>query len=92
MEPSDTWAIGVDLGGTKVEVARVDSAGRVHQRLRRPTNVKDGPEAVKKEIVDLVRELQKLAGFPPIGVGIGLAGQIDLHEGVVVFAPNRGEV
>jgi len=88
MEPSDTWAVGVDLGGTKVEVARVDSAGRVHQRLRRPTNVKEGPEAVGKEIVDLARGLQKLAGSSPIGVGIGLAGQIDPHEGVVIFAPN----
>ncbi len=88
MKPNKTWAVGVDLGGTKVEVARVDSAGRLHQRLRRPTNVKEGPEAVKKEIVNMVRELQKLAGSAPIGVGIGLAGQIDPHEGVVIFAPN----
>jgi len=78
MESSDTWAVGVDLGGTKVEVARVDSAGRVHQRLRRLTNVKEGPEAVKKEIVDLARELQKLAESSPIRVGIGLAGQESL--------------
>ena len=88
MEPNETWAVGVDLGGTKVEVARVDSAGRLHQRLKRPTNVKEGPEAVKKEIVDLARQLQELAGSPPIGIGIGLAGQIDPHEGVVIFAPN----
>ncbi len=88
MNRNDTWAVGVDLGGTKVEVARVDSAGRLHQRLKRPTNVKEGPEAVKREIVDLARELQELAGSPPIGVGIGLAGQIDPHEGVMIFAPN----
>ncbi len=88
MDPNETWAVGVDLGGTKVEVARVDSTGRLHQRLRRPTNVKEGPEAVKRDIVGLVRELQKLADSAPIGVGIGLAGQIDPHEGVVIFAPN----
>ncbi len=88
MEPNNTWAVGVDLGGTKVEVARVDSAGRLHQRLRRPTNVKDGPEAVRREIVVLVRELEKLAGSAPIGIGIGLAGQIDPGKGVVIFAPN----
>ncbi len=88
MKLNDTWAVGVDLGGTKIEVARVDSAGRLHQRLRRPTNVKEGPEAVKREIVDLVRELQKVADSAPIGVGIGLAGQIDPDEGVVIFAPN----
>jgi len=88
MNPNDTWAVGVDLGGTKVEVARIDSAGRLHQRLQRPTNVKEGPEAVKKEIVNLARELRELAGSPPVGVGIGLAGQIDPDEGVVIFAPN----
>lgn len=88
MNPNDTWAIGVDLGGTKVEVARVDSAGRLHQRLRRPTNVKEGPRAVEKEIVNLARELQELSGSSPIGIGIGLAGQIDPREGVVIFAPN----
>ncbi len=88
MNPDETWAVGVDLGATKVEVARVDSAGRLHQRLRHPTDVKEGPEAIKKEIVDLIRELQKLAGSAPIGIGIGLAGQIDPQEGVVIFAPN----
>jgi len=88
MNPSDRWAVGVDLGGTKVEVACVDSTGRLHQRLQRPTNVKEGPKAVEKEIINLARELRELAGSPPIGVGIGLAGQIDPHEGVVIFAPN----
>ncbi len=87
MKHTDHWAIGVDLGGTKIEVARVDSSGRVQERLRRPTPVKEGPNAVKKVIVDLVRDLRELAG-PPLGVGIGLAGQIDPSEGLVIFAPN----
>ena len=88
MEPSDTWAVGVDLGGTKVEVARIDAEGRLHQRLRRPTRVEEGPEGIKREIVDLVRKLEELAGSPPIAVGIGLAGQIDPRAGRVIFAPN----
>jgi glucokinase len=88
MNPKDVWAIGVDLGATKIEVAQVDSAGQVHERLRRPTNVKEGPNAVEKGIIDLVRELRELVGTPPFGVGVGLAGQIDPHEGMVIFAPN----
>jgi predicted NBD/HSP70 family sugar kinase len=27
---SEAWAIGVDLGGTKVKVARVDADGKIH--------------------------------------------------------------
>jgi len=40
MDSSDSWAIGVDLGGTKIEVALVDAAGnlrpprRIEARLR----------------------------------------------------------
>jgi glucokinase len=82
------WAVGVDLGGTKVEVALVDAMGHLERRLRRPTDVKDGPEAVKAEIVDAVRELEEGAGSSPTGVGVGVAGQIEANSGVVRFAPN----
>ena len=33
----EPWAIGVDLGGTKVEVAVVDAGGKILQRLKQPT-------------------------------------------------------
>jgi predicted NBD/HSP70 family sugar kinase len=32
------WAIGVDLGGTKIEVAFVNSSGLLHDRLRLVTD------------------------------------------------------
>ncbi len=83
-----TWAIGVDLGGTKVEVAAVDREGSLHQRLRRATDVKDGPAAVEAEIVTAVRELLEEADEPPAGIGIGVAGQIERMNGAVRFAPN----
>jgi glucokinase len=82
------WAIGVDLGGTKVEVAHVDAAGRVRQRLRRPTDIADGPSAIVAEIEAAVRDLRREADTPPAGVGVGVAGQIELGSGVVRFAPN----
>jgi glucokinase len=82
------WSVGVDLGGTKVEAAHVDADGHLQRRLRRPTDVKDGPQAVKLEIVDAVRELVEGAGSPPAGVGVGVAGQIEAGSGVVRFAPN----
>ena len=42
-------AMGVDLGGTKVEVAQVDASGHLIQRVRRATDVKDGPGAIEAE-------------------------------------------
>ncbi len=86
----DVWAIGVDLGGTKIEVAQVDALGRVRRRLRRSTAVKDGLAAVETEIVAAVRDLHGSVGHPPVGVGVGVAGQIEPDTGVVQFAPNLG--
>jgi glucokinase len=85
---ANLWAIGVDLGGTKVEVAQVGTEGQVRQRLRRATDVKDGAAAVEDEIVTAVRELQESTGSSPAGVGVGVAGQIEPASGVVRFAPN----
>jgi glucokinase len=82
------WAMGVDLGGTKVEVARVDTTGALIERLRRPTDVKDGASAVEEEVIAAVRELEERAGSSPAGVGVGVAGQIELDSGTVRFAPN----
>jgi glucokinase len=84
----DTWAIGVDLGGTKIEVAHVDAQGGVRRRRRCATDVKDGLAAVEGEIIAAVRDLQDDAESPPAGVGVGVAGQIEPGTGVVEFAPN----
>lgn len=81
-------AIGVDLGGTKVEVAEVDPGGRVLQRLRFPTNAASGPQAIERGIVDAVAEVRSNSKFKLAGVGVGVAGQIDQHDGAVSFAPN----
>ncbi|MEJ2209618.1 MAG: ROK family protein [Anaerolineae bacterium] len=88
MTKESGWALGVDLGGTKVEVAQVGADGTMHQRLRRATDVKDGAQAVEDEIVQAVRELEEKIGSSPGGVGVGVAGQVQAESGVVRFAPN----
>jgi len=54
---AELWAIGVDLGGTKIEVAAVDSQGRQYHRLRHPTNVKAGSAAIQGDIAAAARDL-----------------------------------
>ncbi|MFA5110091.1 MAG: ROK family protein [Desulfobaccales bacterium] len=84
-----TWAIGVDLGGTKVEVAAVDSQGAIRRQLREPTDVGGGPDGITAQIARLIREV-KQDGSPylPLGVGVGVAGQTTKDTGVVRFSPN----
>jgi glucokinase len=85
----ETWAIGVDLGGTKVEVAVVDATGQILRRLQKPTDVKGGPDRIISEITQMVNTLKEEGpASAPVGVGVGVAGQITADTGVVRFSPN----
>jgi glucokinase len=82
------WTVGVDLGGTKIEVAQVYADGHLQRRLRLPTDVEGGSRAVENQIAAATRELREDADSPPVGIGVGVAGQIEPSEGIVQFAPN----
>ena len=90
MKSVNDWAVGVDLGGTKVNVALVEAGGQMGQRLHFETNVKGGPHAVIADIAKAVRSLKATSGSSLLGAGVGLAGQIDPGQGIVTFAPNLG--
>jgi glucokinase len=85
---SDLWAIGVDLGGTKIEIAQVYASGHLGRRMRLATDVEDGPQAIENQIIKGVRELRQSADSTPVGIGVGVAGQIEPDAGNVRFAPN----
>jgi glucokinase len=80
-------ALGVDLGGTKIEVAAVDDAGEVRHRRRVQPPTGDG-DAVSASIVKAVKEIREELSEEPVGVGVGVAGQVERGTGVVRFAPN----
>jgi len=78
--------IGVDLGGTKTELGLVDPDGHLLTRLRFPTP-RDAPsDVVIDEILAVVRS--HFAKTNAVGIGIGVAGQIDAATGQVLYAPN----
>lgn len=82
------WAIGVDIGGTKVAVAHVDFSGSVLNKINFETPINLGAGIVRNEITLAAKALIEAANTPPVGIGIGMAGQIDAKSGVVLFAPN----
>ncbi len=74
---SSRIAIGVDVGGSGVKAAVVDTeSGRLRsERLRVPTPQPATPEAVSATIARLVRRLAKATGISDSApVGIGLPG------------------
>jgi glucokinase len=81
---SDGDAIGIDVGGTKINAFRVTPSGSVEERAKRETQA-DDPEAILREMIDLASEMRD-DGI--VAVGIGAAGLVDARTGVMRFSPN----
>ena len=81
------FALAVDLGGTKIEAALVDTAGTVlaGSRFRAPTGRASSSEQLAASADSVVS--QALAALPDgsdlVGVGIGSAGPITVDRGLV---------
>ena len=87
--PSRTegYAIGIDIGGTKVAGGLVDSDGRIVRRVRRGTPPHD-PGGVEATVLAVARELAAAPGV--VAVGVGAPGVVDETGSVVRFAANLG--
>jgi len=83
------YSIGVDLGGTNLRVAAIDSEGQVLDRVSVPAVFDAGPERVVKEIVTAIHEVRsRVANDGLCGVGIGVPGFIDIDTGIVIGSAN----
>lgn len=83
-----SYAVGVDVGGTRVAAGVVERKGRIIKEAKRLTP-KTGPFAIVDAVIDLAEEVQ--AGIQPsevAGIGIGLPAQIDFLRQSVEFCTN----
>ena len=74
------YRIGIDLGGTKIEIVALDTKGTEMDRRRIPTPA--GYDATLVAMVDMVRELDQAMGGTG-SVGIGIPGVISPATGLV---------
>jgi glucokinase len=83
-----SYAVGVDVGGTRIAVGLVERKGRVVKDAKRLTP-KTGPFAVVDTIIDLVEEVSAGAHQSEIaGIGIGLPAQVDFLRQSIEFCTN----
>ena len=83
--------IGIDLGGTKISTALVDSEGQIISRDYRETEAAEGPDAVVARMLDAACKVMNdgdVISAQISGVGIGAPGPIDAESGVVTAPPN----
>ncbi len=85
-------AIGVDFGGTKVLAAVVDvDSGKVIGTGKKKTRAADGPDELMERIYDTCDEAivdAKVDRDHVIGIGVGIAGQVDAERGLLLGTAN----
>jgi len=83
-------AIGVDLGGTNLRIAAVDSDGTLVEKVTLGTKVSLGREHVVTDMCDAIEHLlEKYRNSATLmGIGIGVPGIIDMKTGMVRESPN----
>ncbi|HEY6182756.1 MAG TPA: ROK family protein [Terriglobales bacterium] len=85
-----SFSIGVDLGGTNLRIAAVDSEGNLLQKLTVGAQISRGRDHV---IEEMCKAIQSLSGgfkekYSLTGVGIGVPGIIEKKTGRVIKSPN----
>jgi glucokinase len=85
-----TFAIGVDLGGTNLRIAAVDSSGNVFERITTGTKVARGRDQVIDEMCNAIQEVVARHGNAGdlAGIGIGVPGIIEMQTGMLRQSPN----
>jgi glucokinase len=91
---ADKFAIGVDLGGTKILAGVVNlTTGQLVSSAKKKTRiVEEGSELVKR-IAACVAEAMQEAQMEVkklIGIGVGAAGMVDREQGILLAAANIG--
>ncbi|UKS30498.1 ROK family protein [Paenibacillus sp. HWE-109] len=85
-DPTSDYAIGVDIGGTKINAGVVNAKGEVLYNVSMPTGAGQVKtvDRVQMTLQQLLTEVEiKQPGLRYKGIGVGSAGQIDWQKGQV---------
>jgi glucokinase len=86
----EKWVVGVDLGGTKIDIGLIDPDNQIVERFKMPTNPDDGPQSAVERIAEYVNTLgPKLPDQERIAaMGICCPGPLDHEAGLLINPTN----
>ena len=87
---AEKFAIGIDIGATKIASVVLSENGRLIASSQIPTLASEGREAVLDKVANQILDLAKQAPGGVVGVGMGSPGKVDSTYGVVYDAVNLG--
>src|SRR5690606_10254108 len=88
---SEKIYVGVDVGGTTVKLGLCNVEGELLQTYEGPTEVSKGPDAILRNIAAYVKQIVEESSYvweQVAGVGVGIAGFLDIPKGLVKHSPN----
>jgi len=89
--PPERYAVGIDLGGSKLRGGLLSQDGQLVARLEMQTEAWKGTAGVLANLKGLItRLLDSTDRARVVGIGIAAAGQIHPKTQAVVYAPNIG--
>jgi len=89
--PERSFALGCDVGATKVSVSITSVPGRIQDRIRDTTRRMMKPHDLANEVSALIARLLERNNVQIrecIGLGVAFAGFVRSSDGTVVFSPN----
>jgi glucokinase len=79
-----SWAVGVDLGGTNIRAAKVDGSGQIsHSTFVEIDRDFESHNAFAQVLSIVENIISSEVGNPPLGIGIGVTGPIDVETGII---------
>lgn len=82
------YVVGVDLGGTKIDIGLVDADNRIVARRRVPTHSEEGGVAVVERIAGVVEDMARETGGKVTALGICTPGPVDHINGMPLYLVN----
>jgi glucokinase len=89
--PSSPLVVGIDLGGTNMQIGVVDADNKIIGTCRKKTKATEGPERVLERLIKGVAEAcaEATIRIEDLGaVGLASAGAIDVPKGIMLNSPN----
>lgn len=71
--------LGIEIGGTKLQLFAADGSGQVQQRFRYEVDKQKGAEGILDAISQTLRQLHQ----PPTAVGVGFGGPVNSETGQI---------
>lgn len=85
---SSPLAIGVDLGGTRLRAALVNTDGNILKRTEAATRASSGPDVILQQIATLVEEVSQAIDHRQVcGLGLCAPGPLDTEAGLALSTP-----